>query len=191
VEPYEVVHYHLPIGRAIINAINFVTTTSLFQDYTDFPRSHWRTEMASVFQYTHTVTPDEIDSQQHVHNLRYLQWTLWAAHAHSAAGGWDAKEALGRGIGWVVRSHDVTYRAAAFAGDELIVQTWVSELTSVTLNRRYLILRPHDKQILARAMTRWAFVDLTRRRAITIPPELIAQIEVLEKSPPLPWDSSI
>jgi acyl-CoA thioester hydrolase len=143
--------------------------------------------MASVFQYTHTVTPEEIDAQEHVHNLRYLQWTLWAAHAHSAAGGWDSKEALSRGIGWVVRGHEITYRSAAFAGDELIVQTWVSEITEVTLNRRYVIVRPSDKQTLARAVTRWAFVDLTRRRAIKIPPEVQAQITVLPGVPPLPW----
>lgn len=46
--------------------------------------------MDLVYQYSHCVTPDEVDQQQHVHNLRYLQWTLWAAHAHSAAAGWDA-----------------------------------------------------------------------------------------------------
>jgi acyl-CoA thioester hydrolase len=143
--------------------------------------------MEPVFKYTHRVTPEEIDSQQHVHNLRYLQWTLWAAHAHSAAGGWDAAAALQLGLGWVVRSHEVTYRAAAFAEDELIVQTWVADLTNVTLNRRCLILRPRDKQLLARVMTRWVFVDLTRHRAIAIPTEALEQIKVVEKVPPLPW----
>ena len=147
--------------------------------------------MASVFQYTHTVTPDEIDSQEHVHTLRYLQWSLWAAHAHSAAGGWDSKEALSRGIGWVVRSHEVVYRSAAFASDELIVQTWVSDMTDVTINRRYVIVRPRDQQTLARVSTRWALVDLTRRRAIKIPSEVAAQITLVEKSPPLPWASSL
>jgi acyl-CoA thioester hydrolase len=143
--------------------------------------------MIPVFEYTHTVTPEEIDSQQHVHNLRYLQWTLWAAHAHSAAGGWDSAAALARGIGWVVRSHDVTYRTAAFTGDEIIVQTWISDQNEITVNRRYSILRPRDKMVLARASTRWAFVDLTKRRAIKIPQELLAQIAVVNPSPPLPW----
>ena len=67
------------------------------------------------FDYPHTVDPDEIDAQEHVHNLRYLQWTLWAAGDHSAAMGWDSRGALERGLGWVVRAHDITYRAAALA----------------------------------------------------------------------------
>jgi len=145
--------------------------------------------MEPVYQYTHRVTPDEIDSQLHVHNLRYLQWTLWAAHAHSAAGGWDAAAALQRGLGWVVRSHEITYRAEAFADDELIVQTWISELNSVALNRRYLIFRPRDRKLLARVMTRWVFVDLTKHRAIAIPAEAIDQVQVVATIPPLPWNA--
>ncbi len=143
--------------------------------------------MLEAFEYTHSVSPDEIDSQQHVHNLRYLQWTLWAAHAHSAALGWDAAAALEQGFGWVVRSHEITYRSAAFAGDQLIVQTWVSEIGDVTLNRRYVILRPADGQTLARVTTRWAFVDLKNRRAVKIPAAAIAQVSVPERVPALPW----
>ncbi|MGV3484117.1 MAG: acyl-CoA thioesterase [Planctomycetaceae bacterium] len=146
--------------------------------------------MIPVFEYTLTVAEEEIDSQQHVHNLRYLQWTLWAAHAHSAADGWDAAEALDRGIGWVVRSHDITYRAAAFAGDQILIQTWISDLSDMTLHRKYVILRPADQTVLARACTRWAFVDLTQRRAIKIPCEVEKHIEVLRKIPPIPWRSA-
>jgi len=143
--------------------------------------------MQSVFHYTHRVTPDEIDSQQHVHNLRYLQWSLWAAHAHSTAGGWDSAAALARGVGWVVRSHEITYRAAAFADDDLIVQTWIADLSAVALNRRYLVLRPRDEQVLAKITTRWVFVDLTRHRAIAIPDKAAAMISVVSSPPPLPW----
>ena len=142
--------------------------------------------MSSVFQYKHTVTAEEIDSQQHVHNLRYLQWTLWAAHAHTSSGGWAAAAALQLGIGWVVRSHDITYRAAAFARDEIIVQTWISELSAVTVNRRYVIFRPQDRRVLARVCTRWAFVDLKQRKAIAIPDEVAAMITVVDKMPALP-----
>lgn len=54
----------------------------------------------AFFDLHHTVADDEIDAQQHVHNLRYLQWTLWAARDHSAAEGWDAAAALKDGLGW-------------------------------------------------------------------------------------------
>lgn len=144
--------------------------------------------MSPVYQYTHRVTPDEIDQQQHVHNLRYLQWTLHAAHAHSAATGWDANAALQRGIGWVVRSHDITYRAAALAGDDVIVQTWLSEATSIAVRRRYMICRPADHQVLAKVETRWVLVDLRVHRVLKLTDEELAKIEVVPTVPPLPWD---
>jgi len=143
--------------------------------------------MNPVHQYTHRVTPDEIDQQQHVHNLRYLQWTLWAAHQHSAVGGWDAAGALQQGVGWVVRSHEITYRAAAIAGDDILIQTWISEANPVAIRRRYVICRPADRQILAKVESRWVLVDLRIHKAIRVSPEIASQIEVVASPPPLPW----
>jgi len=143
---------------------------------------------APFFDLQHTVLPDEIDAQQHVHNLRYLQWTLWAARDASAAGGWDAAEALRQGTGWVVRGHDITYRAAALSGDHVIVRTWVSEVNRYASKRNYVICRPRDRTVLARVQTRWVFVDLVRHRAIEIPPTAVSAIHVLEKNPPMPWE---
>lgn len=145
--------------------------------------------MSPVFQYTHRVTPDEIDQQQHVHNLRYLQWTLWAAHAHSAAAGWDADAALKQGVGWVVRSHDITYRAAAVANDDVIVQTWISEATPISVRRKYVICRPADHQVLAKIETRWVLVDLRVHKVIKLKDDEVARIDVLATTPPLPWSS--
>lgn len=145
--------------------------------------------VTAYFDLHYTVADAEIDAQQHVHNLRYLQWTLWAARDHSAAWGWDAAAKLELGIGWVVRSHDITYRAAALAGDEIIVRTWVSELGRVASRRRFLICRPADRTLLARGETRWALVDLNVRRAIEIDPRIMEMIPVLDKAPPLPWEA--
>lgn len=144
--------------------------------------------MQPFFDFRHTVADDEIDAQGHVHNLRYLQWTLWAARDHSAACGWDAPGALQRGFGWVVRAHDATYRAAALAGDEIVVRTWVSELDRFASRRKYLVCRPDDRSVLARIETRWVFVDLRQRRAVAIPQEASAAINVCPSPPPVPWE---
>ena len=148
----------------------------------------WETCMLPFFDFQHTVEADEIDAQGHVHNLRYLQWTLWAAGEHSRAGGWDAARALRQGVGWVVRSHDVTYRAAALAGDQITVRTWVSEIAKFASRRKYLICRPKDQTILARVETRWVYVDLTQHRVIAIPDAIAGQLQVCDPAPPLPWE---
>jgi acyl-CoA thioester hydrolase len=142
------------------------------------------------FDYRHTVAADEIDAQGHVHNLRYLAWTLKAASDHSAALGWDAAAGLERGLGWVVRSHEATYRQAALAGDRLVVRTWVNELARVASRRRYLICRPADRAVLARIETRWAFVDLRVRRAVAVPAEIASRIPISVAPPPLPWEEA-
>lgn len=143
--------------------------------------------MTAFFDLHHTVTDDEIDAQQHVHNLRYLQWSLWAARDHSAAWGWDAGEQLKLGLGWVVRSHDITYRAAALADDQVVVRTWISEVSRFALRRGFQISRPADRTVLARGDTRWVLVDLNIRRAIEIPEAVSQPIRVLASAPPTPW----
>lgn len=140
------------------------------------------------FDLLHTVAADEIDAQQHVHNLRYLQWTLWAAGEHTKTLGWDEGQQLENGVGWVVREHQIEFRVAALAGDEITVRTWVHDLQSFASRRKFVICRPADQTVLARGMTRWVYVDLRKHRVLRIPAEVGNQLTVLEQNAPLPWD---
>ena len=71
----------------------------------------------------------------------------------------------------MVRNHDIKYSAAALAGDDLIIRTWVSDVSPFASLRKYAICRPQDKTLLARAETRWVFVDLSVRKVVKIPAE--------------------
>lgn len=144
--------------------------------------------MNVFFDYRHTVGDDEIDAQEHVHNLRYLQWTLWAAGAHTAQLGWDSRSELQRGFGWVVREHQATYRAAALAGDQIVVRTWVSDLSRFASRRKYTICRPADRMVLTRVETRWVYVDLRRGKVVAIPADVQQTLPISSQSPPLPWE---
>lgn len=147
--------------------------------------------MTVYFDVPHTVDADEIDGQGHVHNLRYIAWTLRAAARHSAALGWDAEEMQRRfGSGWVVRSHDVVYRLAALEGDPIVVRTWISDLARHAATRRSVICRLSDRKVLARVRTRWVMVDLRVRKAIAIPEAIAARIHIPAKVPPLPWEGA-
>lgn len=142
----------------------------------------------TFFDLPHTVSEDEIDAQMHVHNLRYLQWTLWAAGKHTKAIGWDSAAGLARGVGWVVREHKIQYRLAALAGDELVIRTWVHDLQRFASRRKYVICRPTDRSVLARVETRWVFADLKNHKALAIPDEAKSRLVVCDQSPPLPWE---
>ena len=119
------------------------------------------------------VPADSIDQQGHVSNLAYVTWMQDIAIEHSAAAGWPMRRYLDHGAGWVVRSHFIEYLRPAFAGDAIEAHPWVPEFTQRSTPRRYLFLRGGDRQLLARAETRWVFVDLTTGRRRPLPPELL------------------
>jgi acyl-CoA thioester hydrolase len=128
--------------------------------------------MPAVFQYQLTVPEEAIDGQGHVNNLEYVRWMQEAAVAHSTAQGWSAQRYTETGGGWVVRSHRIEYRQPAFAGDQVVVFTWVADFRKIRSLRKYKIVRPLDETVLAIAETDWAFIGTEHRVPRRIPPEL-------------------
>jgi acyl-CoA thioester hydrolase len=96
--------------------------------------------MRDLFDYHHTVQPDEIDVLGHANNVAFVEWMQSAAVAHSAALGWSTERYQELGRGWVVRSHKIKYRQPALADESIIVRTWVATMDKVTSLRRYRML---------------------------------------------------
>ncbi|MBI3860628.1 MAG: acyl-CoA thioesterase [Planctomycetia bacterium] len=144
--------------------------------------------MPAVFEFLHRVSADELDAMiQHVNNLAYLKWMQAAAVAHSAAQGWTADRYRELGAGWVVRTHQIEYLQPAFAGDEIVVRTWVADLKKVTSMRRYEILRQGSDAVretkLAIGATDWAFIHFATHHLKRIPPEVAEAFEIVENKP--------
>ncbi|MBS0266221.1 MAG: acyl-CoA thioesterase [Planctomycetes bacterium] len=143
--------------------------------------------MPAVFHISHRVTQDDLDEViNHVNNLVYLKWMQSAAVAHSAAQGWPADRYRDLGAGWVVRAHQIEYLQPAFAGDEIVVRTWVADLKKVTSLRRYEIVRvtPEKETVLAKAFTDWAFIHFATHFPKRIPPEVSSAFEIVADSLP-------
>lgn len=147
-----------------------------------------------AFEYSHDVRPDEIDALGRASNVAYVTWMLAAATAHSAALGWPPEAYLARGAGWVVRSHAIEYLGAAFAGDRVLVRTWVATMDGASSIRRYEMVRGAEmpsasemapasggESLLATAETRWAFVDFRTGRPTRIPREIAEAFPVLDR----------
>jgi acyl-CoA thioester hydrolase len=129
--------------------------------------------MPAIYAHPHVVIPDEIDVLGHVNNLHYMKWMQTAAVAHSSAQGWPPERYREIRAGWVVRSHQIEYLAPAFAGEELVVRTWVSDFRKVTSLRKYKVFRAKDQAVLATGETNWAFLGLDPYVPRRIPPELM------------------
>lgn len=138
--------------------------------------------MPAVYRHSHEVEPWEIDALGRASNVAFLEWMVAAAVEHSAAQGWPTEAYLRRGCGWVVRSHAIEYRAPAFPGDRIVVETWVSSVNGASSTRRYKVLREKTGELLATGETRWAFIDFATGRPVRIPPEIARAFPVVEAS---------
>jgi acyl-CoA thioester hydrolase len=137
--------------------------------------------MPDIFYHPHVVQADEIDELGHANNVFYIAWMQSAAVAHSAAQGWPPARYQALGQGWVVRSHAIEYLLPAYAGDHVVVETWVATMKKVTSLRRYRIVRKGDGATLATAETNWAFLDLASGKPVRIPPEVAGGFVVVQR----------
>ena len=126
-----------------------------------------------------TVPESAMDVNRHVNNLEYLRWMQDVAVEHSVARGWPLERYRAARVVWVVRSHSIEYLRPAFAGDELRLATWVSDLRPRSSLRRYLFWRESDRQVVARAETLWVLVHLDTGRATSLPTDLRASFTVV------------
>jgi acyl-CoA thioester hydrolase len=134
--------------------------------------------MTQVYQYKITVPDTAVDINGHVNNLEYLRWMQDAAVFHSDFQG-CTKATIAAGATWVVRTHHIDYLRPAFAGEDLIVLTWVSNFRRVQSLRKYRIIRIQDKAVLVEGRTNWVFVDARAGRLRSIPQNVIASFDVL------------
>jgi acyl-CoA thioester hydrolase len=135
--------------------------------------------MPAIYEHALTVRPEDIDEQGHVSNVQYVLWMQEAAVAHSSAQGWTPQRYAQIGATWVVRSHFIEYLQPAYAGDEVLVRTWVADFRKVTSLRKYRILRAADGAVLANAETNWAFISRETGAPRRVPPELAQSFEVV------------
>lgn len=132
-----------------------------------------------VFTLPVQATEHDIDSNGHVNNIVYVKWMQDVAIAHSDTVGCTAATTAA-GCTWVARSHHIEYLRPAYAGDRVLIQTWVVDTTrKSSSSRRYRMVRESDGAVLARGETLWVLIDVQNGRPRTIPPEVIGCFDVV------------
>ena len=135
--------------------------------------------MHRIFRHQLIVSQEAVDEFGHVNNQRYVAWMKEVATAHSAANGWPMARYLQIGAAWVVRSHFIEYLRPAFAGDQIELFTWAASLALREVSRKYLFRRTGDQRVLARAETKWVYVDIKSGRPKRVPEDLLASFEAV------------
>ena len=145
------------------------------------PLSLKNRDVPTVYRHSILISQDAIDANGHANNVEYLRWMQDAAVGHAdATGCTDATRKAG--ASWVVRSHHIDYLQPTFAGDRLLVLTWISTLRKASSRRRYLLLREIDRAVIARGETNWVFVESQSGRPIAIPNEIFSLFQVVPPS---------
>lgn len=134
--------------------------------------------MPQIYHYELTVPKEAEDQNGHVNNVEYLRWMQDAAMQHSETTG-CTQATNAAGATWVVRTHKIEYLKPAFAGDRVVVMTWVVNFRRVLSLRKYKMFRPADKALLAEGETDWVFVDAQKGTMRSIPKEVKASFELL------------
>jgi acyl-CoA thioester hydrolase len=122
-----------------------------------------------VFTKKLSVQASAIDARNHVNNLSYLQWCLEAAEAH-----WEqsASKELKEEYIWYVLQHTIDYKNAAFEGDDLQIETWVTLAEGIKSERCYKITRLKDKKVLVEAKTLWCLLNARTQKPKKITEEI-------------------
>jgi len=147
---------------------------------TDTPRERFPTAPPpppNVFSIRVQVQWRDLDTMWHVNNAAYLTYIEDANIRVCEAHGWPMQRMMEAGFGIVARQHRIEYRQPAQLGDELEIATWYSDAQRVTAIRHYTIRRVRDQALLARARSRWVWIDLKTAQPVRIPENFLAAFE--------------
>ena len=124
------------------------------------------------FTRTRVVTGNDIDELGHVNNVVWVRFVVELAVAHSDAVGLDTEAYRKLGAWWVVHRQEVDYHAPAFPGEEILEETWLTEMRGARCLRSSRFRRSADDALLVEARTTWVFADIQSGRPRRIAAEV-------------------
>jgi acyl-CoA thioester hydrolase len=105
------------------------------------------------------VQSAELDELGHVNNVVYLGWIEQVARAHAEAVGAGFCAMSEMGVVAVVRKHSLHYHRPALLGDEIEIQTWISEGGGLRAVRSNRIINALSGELLVDGQTEWVWVN--------------------------------
>ncbi|WP_405382396.1 acyl-CoA thioesterase [Maribacter sp. LLG6340-A2] len=115
------------------------------------------------------VTQNDLDDLNHVNNVRYVQWIQDISKEH-----WKNKAPLDlqKEVIWVVLSHFIEYKAAAFLHDPILMTTYIETSKGAKSTRIVEMVHGKTKQILVHARTEWCLLNSSTNRPIRVSDKL-------------------
>ncbi|HEX2011300.1 MAG TPA: thioesterase family protein [Roseateles sp.] len=126
--------------------------------------------------FTLALSPQaaEIDGLGHTNNAAYVQWCEKVAWAHSEALGLSLADYRRLDRAMAIRAGHYDYLLPSFAGEALLLGTWLTGSDGkLSMERRFQLRRASDGITLVRG--RWALVciEIASGRPRRMPPEFL------------------
>jgi acyl-CoA thioester hydrolase len=96
-----------------------------------------------------------------------------AAFRASAAAGYSVGRYEEMDRVWYVRETDIEYLAPLTYGGKVEIETGVLDFRRVRSRRAYTLRQADSGVTVARAVTDWVFLDLSRQRPVSVPQEMV------------------
>lgn len=116
----------------------------------------------------------DIDEAGHVNNATYLNYMEECGIRAARHVGWEMERMRGEGFAIFARRHRIEYRQQALLGEELTINTFLSDARRMSATRHYIVSRAMDGALLAQAQTLWMFVNLKTGGLMRVDPAFIA-----------------
>ncbi len=126
----------------------------------------------SEFCHEFTVESEQIDENNHMNNVVYLQWMQEISKMHSESVYSETKFNIAE-ILWVVRSHNIRYILPAKLGDIVELCTHISESKGVRAWREYAFILKSGGRLIAEARTEWVCIDPVTLKPKRVPKALV------------------
>jgi len=120
------------------------------------------------------VGGEDTDRLGHTNNVCYLKWLESIAweHMEHLNCGWQVNELTSKAM--AITHTEMDYLASSYAGETLILGTWIKESDFRFTSARYFeLFRISDGKLLLKAQMKFACIDLKKGRASRMSNELI------------------
>ncbi len=122
-----------------------------------------------VFTRIIQVTSADLDELQHVNNVRYVHWIQEIARDHWLS---VAPPELINTAVWVVRRHEIEYKAPALLGETIRVRTFIADTRGPLSTRVVEMFHHENNSLVLGSKTTWCLLDAATLRPMRISDEI-------------------
>lgn len=133
--------------------------------------------MPKVYSWRFSVRTYELDVHAVVRLSALQNYMEEAATQASTSNGFGYYWYREHQRGWVARNITVRYYEPAIYGEELEMQTWVSDFRRVQSHREYDLRRVRDGARVLRGRCNWVYLDTASKRPIRLPEDFATAFE--------------